>query len=89
MAHVKVMVLRTAGTNCDAETCHAFELAGARAESVHVNQLIGEPGLLDGYQILGLPGGFSYGDDISAGRILANQLVHHFREAVERFIAAD
>ena len=89
MAQVKVMVLRTAGTNCDAETCHAFELAGGRAESVHVNRLIGDPGLLGNYQILSLPGGFSYGDDISAGRILANQLVHHFREEVERFIAGD
>ena len=89
MAQVKVIVLRTAGTNCDAETCHGFELAGAHAESVHVNRLIAEPGLLNDYHILSLPGGFSYGDDISAGRILANQLVHHFREEVERFIAAD
>jgi len=89
MAEIKVIVLRTAGTNCDQETCHAFALAGAQAKTVHVNRLITEPGLLDGYQILALPGGFSYGDDIGAGKIFANQLVHHFRKAVERFIAAD
>lgn len=89
MAQIKVLVLRTAGTNCDEETCHAFSLAGAVAERVHVNRLIERPQLLGEYQILALPGGFSYGDDISAGKILANQLVHHIRGAVEEFIAAD
>lgn len=89
MAQIKVLVLRTAGTNCDGETCHAFGLAGAVSETVHVNQLIANPALLDEYQILALPGGFSYGDDIAAGKILANQLIHHFRDAVSRFIAAD
>jgi len=89
MAKPTALVLRTAGTNCDEETCYAFELEGATAERVHVNRLIAEPKLLANYQILVLPGGFSYGDDISAGKILANQLVHHFAEAVRRFIAAD
>jgi phosphoribosylformylglycinamidine synthase len=85
----KVLVLRTAGTNCDQETCHAFELAGAHTESLHVNRLIQQPDLLDAYQILAIPGGFSYGDDIAAGRILANQLMHYFRDAVMRFIDND
>ena len=89
MAKPKALVLRTAGTNCDEETCYAFELEGAAAERVHVNRLIAEPKLLANYQVLALPGGFSYGDDISAGRILANQLVHHFAEAVRQFIEAD
>lgn len=89
MPNVKVLVLRTAGTNCDEETCHAFALAGAGADRVHVNRLIDQPQLLNEYQILALPGGFSYGDDIAAGKILANQLMHHFRTAVEEFIAAD
>ena len=89
MAQVKVLVLRTAGTNCDEETCHAFELAGAQAERVHVNRLIEQPKLLEDYQILALPGGFSYGDDIAAGRILANQFRHHFHHEVRQFIDAD
>ncbi|MBN2211138.1 MAG: phosphoribosylformylglycinamidine synthase I [Sedimentisphaerales bacterium] len=89
MAEPKVMVLRTAGTNCDEETRYAFELAGARAQKVHVNRLIENPALPDDFQILALPGGFSYGDDIAAGKILANQLIHHFRDAVRRFIDAD
>jgi phosphoribosylformylglycinamidine synthase subunit PurQ / glutaminase len=89
MAQVKVLVLRTAGTNCDQETGYAFELAGASAQAVHVNELIAQPNMLADYQILALPGGFSYGDDISAGKILANQLVHHFRGQVREFIDAD
>ena len=56
---------------------------------MHVNQLIAEPGLLEEYQVLTIPGGFSYGDDIAAGKILANQLIHHFATAVRKFIAAD
>ncbi len=68
MAQVKVLVLRTAGTNCDQETCHAFHLANAEVEKVHVNRLIENPKLLENYQSLALPGGFSYGDDIAAGR---------------------
>jgi len=88
MAQVRVLVLRAAGTNCDEETCQAFGLAGASAERVHVNRLIERPGLLREYQVLAIPGGFSYGDDVAAGKILANQLVHHFREEVGTFIEA-
>jgi phosphoribosylformylglycinamidine synthase len=80
------LILRTAGTNCDSETAHAFELAGAKAEKVHVNQLVANPNLLHDYQLLAFPGGFSYGDDIAAGRILANQLAHHLRDDLRRFI---
>jgi phosphoribosylformylglycinamidine synthase len=84
----KTLVLRTAGTNCDAETAHAFEQAGATAEFLHVNRLLENPGLMDAYQLMALPGGFSYGDDIAAGRIFANQIVHHLRDAFQSFIAA-
>jgi len=70
----RVLILRAAGTNCERETAHAFELAGATTEAVHVNRLLESPGTLDQYQILAVPGGFSYGDDLSAGRILADQL---------------
>lgn len=80
------LILRTAGTNCGDETAYAFELAGARAVSMHVNRLIADKRLLDQFQLLAIPGGFSYGDDISAGRILANQIVHHLRESLGAFI---
>ena len=82
------LILRTAGTNCDAETAHAFELAGSRCEFVHINRVLQDPKLLDQYQLLALPGGFSYGDDISAGKIFANQIMHHLRDAFHRFVDA-
>ncbi len=67
MAIVRVLVLRAAGINCDEETEFAWKLAGARANSMHVNRLIENPLLLSEYQIITVPGGFSYGDDIAAG----------------------
>lgn len=88
MNRPKTLILRTAGTNCDAETAHAFELAGATAESVHLNRVLENPDLLRDYQMMALPGGFSYGDDIAAGRIFANQIVHHLRDAFHGFVDA-
>jgi phosphoribosylformylglycinamidine synthase subunit PurQ / glutaminase len=85
---IKVIVLRSAGTNCDQETCHAFEIVGADAQAIHVNRVIQAPAILKDYQILAIPGGFSYGDDIAAGKILANQLIHHLQQELGEFIAA-
>ena len=79
------IILRAPGTKCDVETAYAFERAGARADRVHVNRLLESPALLGEYQILCLPGGFSYGDDIAAGRILGNQLGHHLSESLRQF----
>ena len=85
MANPRVLVLRAPGTNCDLETAHAFERAGAVAERLHVNRLREQPNLLDSFQILCLPGGFSYGDDVSAGRILGNQIRVRLADDVRRF----
>ena len=65
------MVIRAAGTNCDAEMCRGFAMAGATPELVHLDRLIARPALLDGADLVGFPGGFSYGDDIASGRIFA------------------
>ena len=71
---VKVIVLRTAGTNCDAETAFAFQSFGAAVDLVHINMLFDGKAFLKNYHILAIPGGFTYGDDIESGRILANEL---------------
>jgi len=84
-----VLILRAPGTNCDAETAFAFEAAGARAELLHVNRLLESPSLLTKFEIVCLPGGFSYGDDVAAGRILANQIQHHLADALAEFKAAE
>ncbi|MDP3730377.1 MAG: phosphoribosylformylglycinamidine synthase I [Candidatus Omnitrophota bacterium] len=83
---VKVIVLRTAGTNCDKETAFAFEEAGAAAQLVHINRLSSGEKELSEYQILAIPGGFSYGDDIASGKILANELKYGIAEDVRKFV---
>ena len=88
MKKVKAIVLRAAGINCDRETEDALELAGAEAERVHINRIIEDKSALEKCQILVFPGGFSYGDDVAAGKILANQVVHHLYEPVQKFIDA-
>jgi len=80
-----VLILRAPGTNCDRETAFAFEQAGATAELLHVNRLLESPSLFEKFQILCLPGGFSYGDDVAAGRILANQIQHHLADQMQAF----
>ncbi len=70
----KALVVRTAGTNCEVELLRAFALAGATPELVHVDAVLADPAVLDAADLIALPGGFSYGDDIASGRILAVKL---------------
>ena len=88
MATPNVLILRAPGTNCDIETAYAFELAGAKAERLHINRLLEQPQLVGRFQILCVPGGFSYGDDVAAGRILGNQIRHHLTQRLGEFKAA-
>lgn len=85
----RALVLRAPGTNCDHEVAYALELAGAAPEKIHVAALHSRPGLLREFQILVLPGGFSYGDDAGAGKILAAQLEHDFRDILREFRAEE
>jgi phosphoribosylformylglycinamidine synthase len=85
----RVCVLRAPGTNCDVETAYAFERSGASAERVHVFRLLETPDLLRDYQILCVPGGFSYGDDIGAGVIFSRQLQGRLGGAMAEFLQQD
>ncbi|TMQ35384.1 MAG: phosphoribosylformylglycinamidine synthase I [Planctomycetota bacterium] len=89
MAVPRALILRAPGANCDGEAQFAFEQAGAAAERVHINRLREQPGLLQRYQILVIPGGFTYGDDVAAGKILATQLAHFLGDSLRRFRDAD
>lgn len=82
----KVCVLKTEGTNCDLETAYAFEKAGARCRMVHVNQLRSGEEKLSDYQILVIPGGFSYGDDVQSGKILAVELTSFLKDKLQEFV---
>ncbi|MDP6520223.1 MAG: phosphoribosylformylglycinamidine synthase subunit PurQ, partial [Planctomycetota bacterium] len=84
----RALVLRTAGTNCDGETVRALEQAGAEVELLHLRRLIDDPSPLARSAVLVLPGGFSYGDDVAAGRVLGLELRHHLGAALGEFVAA-
>jgi phosphoribosylformylglycinamidine synthase len=85
MPQVRVLILRAPGANCDQEAQFAFELAGAAAERVHVNRVRERPDLLKHYQVLMIPGGFTYGDDVAAGKILATELKFFLGDALQQF----
>jgi phosphoribosylformylglycinamidine synthase I len=86
MMKPRVLVLRAAGTNCDVETAYAFDAVGAASTTLHINRLRERPLLLREMQILAIPGGFSYGDDIASGRIFANELVAALRDELTAFV---
>ncbi|GLV58238.1 hypothetical protein KDH_50710 [Dictyobacter sp. S3.2.2.5] len=71
MGALRALVLRAPGINCDRETAQACRLVGFETELVHINQLIKSPEQLLEYHFLAIPGGFSYGDDLGAGTLLA------------------
>jgi phosphoribosylformylglycinamidine synthase I len=89
MATVRAVVLRAPGTNCDGETCFALEQAGARVDALHLSTLKEAPHRLRNYGLLVVPGGFTYGDDVGAGKILAQQLRHYLLAELLRFYEED
>lgn len=84
----KVLVLTGYGINCDMELQHAFSIAGADAERVHLTDLLNRSRKLSEFHILALPGGFSFGDDIASGKVLANMLKYNLGEEIREFINA-
>jgi phosphoribosylformylglycinamidine synthase len=81
----KILVLRSAGTNCDMEAVWALEASGARAERVHINEFLQGARDLGEFQGLVVPGGFSFGDDIASGKVFANKLLYRLRDPLDRF----
>jgi len=86
MNNVKTLILRAPGTNCDEETAFAFQQVRAETSLIHVGQLICREKKLKDYQILVFPGGFTYGDDLGAGRVLANEIRLKLKADIESFI---
>jgi phosphoribosylformylglycinamidine synthase len=82
-----VLVLRAPGINRDADAATAIELAGGRAERIHVNRIVGGNVQLNDYAVLIIPGGFSYGDHLGAGKLLAVDLAHRLGEPIAAFVA--
>ncbi len=86
MSKPTALILRAPGINCERETYHAFELAGADPQFIHVGRLMQEPKRLELFSIIAVPGGFAYGDDIAAGRVLANQMRNRLGPELLRFV---
>ena len=82
----KALILFTTGTNRDLDAALAFEQAGAQAEIVPLNRLRNRERRWEDYQILVVPGGFSYADALGAGKLLALDLQAYFAEEVKTFI---
>ena len=83
---IKAIVLRAAGTNCDAETFFALQKAGFEAGKVHVNELINGSKNLSDYALLAIPGGFSAGDYLGSGKVFANKILFKLNNEVPDFI---
>lgn len=83
---MKVLVLTGDGINCERETARAFQLAGAEAEIKHCNDLLENPKALEQYQALALPGGFSFGDDLGSGQVLALKLSLVLGDGLRKFV---
>ena len=82
----KALILTGFGINCDYETEFAFNLAGAETRRIHLNDIISKRVFLDDFQILAFPGGFSFGDDIASGKVLANKFRYNLENELQKFI---
>jgi len=87
MRDPRILVLHAPGTNRDREAALACEMAGGQPEIVHINQLAAGERELAAYEMMVLPGGFSYGDDLGAGRLWATDLELHVRAQMDAFVA--
>ena len=82
----RVAVLSGFGINCETETMAVFEMSGAHADRVHVNRLVNGDLDLSDYQIMAIPGGFSFGDHLGSGRLMGNRLRFGLRDQVRGFV---
>ena len=89
MTKIKALVFSGYGLNCEEETKFAFELAGAKTEIIHINDLIDNPKKMEEFQIMAFPGGFSYGDDTGSGNAFANKLRNHLWKNIDKFVNQD
>jgi phosphoribosylformylglycinamidine synthase len=86
MKQVRALIITGFGLNCEAETAYAFEMAGAAAEKVHLNDLLDGIRRLDEFHVLAFIGGFSFGDHLGAGTVFANRLRHRLAKPLDSFI---
>jgi len=86
---IRIIVFTGYGINADKELAWAFELAGGAPDIVHLEDVIEESGIIDNYQILAFPGGFSFGDHIASGKVYANIVKYNLADKLKEFIEKD
>ncbi|MDC7124647.1 MAG: phosphoribosylformylglycinamidine synthase subunit PurQ [Spirochaetales bacterium] len=84
---VKTCIITGFGINSDRDLAEAFKMAGSEAELVHINDLIEDSSKLENFQILGFPGGFSFGDHLGSGLVFAHLFKKNLKPALEKFIS--
>jgi phosphoribosylformylglycinamidine synthase len=89
MKKPRVLVFAGYGLNCEDETKFAFDLAGAKADIVHINDLVAKPKKIHEYEIFAVPGGFSYADDLGSGSAYAGKIRNHFWPEILKFVMKD
>lgn len=83
---LKALVLYGYGINCENESRYAIEKSGGSADILHLNRLLAEPKMLENYNMLFIPGGFSFGDDLGSGKVFGNKMRFRIREPLEAFV---
>jgi len=93
MKEIRSLVITGFGINCEEETAAAYRISGIDAAIVHLNEIFHERCSIQEYDILNFPGGFSFGDDIGAAKVLANKLKYKkmssgrsFMDELNRFL---
>ena len=86
---MKALILSGYGINCEEETFNAFNTVGIKATIIHINDLIENPKKLKSFQVLALPGGFSYGDHTGSGNAMAHKIKNNLFQNIVDFIEKD
>ncbi len=86
---LRALILYGYGINCENESRHAIEKSGGRADIMHLNRVLENPKAMEDYNMLFIPGGFSFGDDLGSGKVFGNKMRFGLRDSLADFIAAE
>ncbi len=87
MKTVQALVITGFGINCEEEMAAAYRLAGAEARIVHVNDILVDGFSIHDFDVVNFPGGFSFGDDIASGKVMANKVKYKQLPSGKTFLA--
>ena len=86
MKRIRVCIITGYGINADRELAEAFQCVGGLPQRIHVHELIKEPRQLQRYAVAAFPGGFSFGDHLGSGKVLASLFKKYLKPSLSSFI---